>query len=57
MGIDPLSTGLSLAGTIASLLGGNKQYKLSKGSFAQQKTSLPTRQVEMSNYIQGLSRI
>jgi hypothetical protein len=54
MGIDPLSTGLSLAGTIASLLGSNKQYKLSKEALAQQKV-LTDRQVELSKYIQGLS--
>src|SRR4051812_6958042 len=54
MGIDPISTGLSLAGTIASLFGGNKQYKLSKEALAQQK-KLTDQQVEISKYLQGLS--
>src|SRR5437868_872030 len=55
MGIDPISTGLSLAGTIASLLGGNKQYKLSKEALAQQK-QLTDQQVKISDYINSLSK-
>jgi hypothetical protein len=54
-GIDPVSTGLSVAGTIASLLGGAKQAKLSKESLAIQK-SLADNQINIANYIQSLSR-
>jgi hypothetical protein len=54
-GIDPISSGLSLIGSLTSLFGENKKYKLAKDQLALQK-QLADKQISLSDYIQSLSK-
>jgi hypothetical protein len=54
-GVDPVSTGLSLIGSLTSLFGDNKKYKLSKQQLDLQK-QLADHQISIDDYIQGLSK-